>query len=338
MLLVTALACVHGGAAPGGGPGPTPEEVSLRTECDAGQAEACGALAVQLEGGQYGPGRSAEALAVARLGAGQNGQVARVAMLLADAHPGLVSVADRIALKERVCQTDIPMMCAEAAELARPTDPGRASELLREGCRLGEVNQCRMADGSWVAGAKPGPEFANQLDRLHVSLTVPPGFTEVPVAESRDFQTAFAVRSDDGRMEVRYGVRDMRPLLDSMAACATQPGCVSVPFEAAERSEAVVTLANVGTLPPGELQTSNFPPLPVRIEFNADWGVTGSTSSRKSWAAPGSLTLLAFLHRDPATDLYVFFIFNDRAAIDDLFPTVIHSMRFADPVGVEGLR
>ena len=51
----------------------------------------------------------------------------------------------------------------------------------------------------------------------------------------------------------------------------------------------------------------------------------------------GAWTHLAFLYRDPTMDRYVFFIFHDKSAMEDLFPLIFHAMRFEEPVGTAGM-
>ena len=97
-----------------------------------------------------------------------------------------------------------------------------------------------------------------------------------------------------------------------------------------------VTMANVTQRPPTELAVGQFPPLAVRMEFNAHWGATSGGQADAAFSPDRAPVILVFLHRDPGADLYVFFVLHDPSAMDDLQVAAFHALRFAEPVGLGG--
>jgi hypothetical protein len=140
------------------------------------------------------------------------------------------------------------------------------------------------------------------------------------------------------RVEVWYGLRDDTQFMDTRGECQDKPGCVSADFLRIEQSMAWAMLGNVAQIPPDKIVMGAFPALPVRLEFNAHWGLWGSTVA--DWPGRPALTLTA-LHRDPAANLYVLFVFHDVTAItetggNDAQTRAFHSLRFTEPVGLGG--
>ena len=330
MLLLSFLACQHHVAEEG--PGPAEDE--LRSACAGGgahAAEACGALVVLLESGEYGADRARDALSVAERNWRLDANIAHAGLLIADAHPELPTMDFWAAS----CQTGIDWTCDHGGDRLYATDPAGAQALWKKGCERGLSWLCgRTAPVDTVPSDLP-PAFAAALAHAHASLHLPPGYHSVPVAPSEDFQTDYAVMSADGGVEMRFAVRDMGELIGQLGAVKQDGGAVA-DFGKIEQSQVYVTLANVGTMGVKDVTAGFFPKIPVRVEFNANWGMNGATRARPSFSADGALVMLSFFHRDPGVDLYAFGILHDPLAMEKAWSQVFHSLRFDDGVGLGG--
>lgn len=341
-LLLWAMACVHhepptpDTSPASSGPLAPIEEAQVRSACDAGEARPCIGLVILLA---EQPSRMREAMDLAIEKAKDHEQIAQIAALLVEDNPTLARPGERARVWRTLCEVHGEVSGCEVGgmQLAQD-DPETAAALWKKGCELGLDFLCAANQPTLqVTTELPGP-FRRELERAGATFRMPRGFHPVPVAESHDFQTGFAILSDDGALELRYGVRDDSDLYESMGQCKDSPGCISADFMNVETSMAVVTLANVGHVTPDLVSVGSFPPLPVRMEFNANWGLVGAIRANPGFSEDGAIVTLAMLHQDPGANLYVFMILHDPQVGSARQNEAFHSLRFTRPVGLGGSR
>lgn len=340
--LTLMLACAHRSPAtapapPPAEPDPEALEAEARARCEAGEIGPCIGLAELLETRATSPARVREAIDLLTPLAARSVESAQALVLIAGAHPEVSRPDERIAAWRRLCDGHgMAAACEVGGWAVLPEDPGAAAGLWARGCELGMAHLCPPAAVDATVPVELPEDFKAGLARLGATFRMPAGFHPVPVAESHDFQTEFAIRSDDGRYEVRYALRDDTAIHDQVAACRERPDCISADFMNIETSMLLVTLANIGHTPPDQVRLGGFPSLGVRVEFNAHWGIVGSVRANPSFAEGEPVVTVAQLHRDPAANLYVVMILHDPSAGEDLQVEAFHSLRFAAPVGLGG--
>lgn len=293
---------------------------------------------VNLETSNPSDARSRQALATLARLQEKDLTSAQLAALIAGAHPALFGADERAHDWGTLCLTHgFGAGCVAGAWDIAAERPSEAQMLWEEGCKQGFTEACPPAVPTGGKPVELPDTFVKALATVGATFRMPPGFHVVPSPDNPHFETELAILSDDGRLEVRYGIRDDSEVLSMIDECKGQPGCISAGFAQVERSQPYVTLANVGQIPPDQVELGPFPALPVRIEFNAMWGMTGAVQADEKFAPDGPVTSLAFLHRDPAANLYVFFLFHDFSATQDLQPRAFHALRFTEPAGLSGI-
>lgn len=342
LFLALALACAH--RSPANAPAPPPAEpdpeaveAEARARCEAGEIGPCIVLAELLETRSSSPARVREAIDLLTPLAPRSAESAQALVLIAGAHPEVSRPDERVAAWRQLCDGHgMAAACEVGGPAVLPEDPGAAAGLWARGCELGMAHLCPPAAVDANVPVEMPEDFKAGLAALGATFRMPAGFHPVPVAESHDFQTEFAIRSDDGRFEVRYALRDDTALHDMVSGCRDQPGCVSADFTNIQTSMSVVTLANIGHTSPDQVPLGGLPPLGVRVEFNAHWGTVGSIQANPGFAEGSPLVTMLQLHRDPAANLYVVMLLNDPSASEDRQVEAFHSLRFATPPGLGG--
>jgi hypothetical protein len=81
-------------------------------------------------------------------------------------------------------------------------------------------------------------------------------------------------------------------------------------------------------------QVNDFPAEAVRREFRADWGGTTLVPPGRQFAPGYTYCMVVALHKRNVADVYCFYLFNKREAINDLMKAAtpdeaaFHALRF----------
>ena len=165
---------------------------------------------------------------------------------------------------------------------------------------------------------------------------MPPGFHVIATVENPHLSTELSILSDDGRMEVRYALRDDSEMLAMLDQCKHQPNCVGADAFKAEVAFGVTGAMNLFQVSPEQLPLNPLPAVPVRLEFNANWGIVTAARVDAAFSHAQPPTTFMYLHRDPGANIYVVMLMHDQAAMSDVQPVVFHALRFREPVGLGG--
>lgn len=171
-------------------------------------------------------------------------------------------------------------------------------------------------------------EFAEALKRAQMSFEMPEGYTATKVIENEDVGYAFAVKSPDKKLEVRYAVWP----LDSMIARYNLPrkeGETMIDPNTICQTETLMNMANISVTPLDRLQNIvAFDSDAVRNEFNADWGGTATVELRKSFGQKNKWCSVVALHKDKIADAWLFFLARNKDELLAHMDAAFHSLRF----------
>ncbi|RZK61485.1 MAG: hypothetical protein EOO59_04955 [Hymenobacter sp.] len=174
--------------------------------------------------------------------------------------------------------------------------------------------------------------FQRRLAASQLRFRTPAGAVPVPVVANAQMSYDYAVRFADKGLEVRYAIRPLAPLLAEYRVAKNKKNSDLMDPNELYPTLLMTVVANIsgGQVP----QINDFPAEAVRREFRADWGGTTLVPPGRQFAPGYKYCMVVALHKRNAADVYCFYLFNKREAINDLMKAAtpdeaaFHALRF----------
>lgn len=170
--------------------------------------------------------------------------------------------------------------------------------------------------------------FTSLLQRAHMKLEKPEGYTETAPIENRQMNYEYALKHPTKRFEVRYAIRPLDSMIiDYKAHMKTKKeGDIFINPNKFYESSLQATLLNIsgGELP----EITVFGSKAVKDEFNADWGATAFVNVGEEFGQDYKFCMVVALHKDDLGDAYYFYLADDRQVIIDTMMDAFHSLKF----------
>ena len=181
----------------------------------------------------------------------------------------------------------------------------------------------------WVGPLFSAPpvslQFTTLLDEGGLVFVPPAGYQDVDPAANPVFSYERAIRSADGRLEIRYAVRPLKRLkidYDDPHGAVPDPNHIfPLMFESLSGS-----LAAGGHAPSRHYQTDQAKSL-----FQADWAAAAVFDVTPDFATTHRQGLLLALHRNKLSDAYVVFLFDDYAPVKAAIDAAMSSLVYRQP-------
>jgi hypothetical protein len=167
-------------------------------------------------------------------------------------------------------------------------------------------------------------EFEQELAEAGLTFRLPDNFSVVNVKANDRVRYTCAIVANSAKLELRYHIVPLKPqpLPEGYTSIA------SADMNQLHLSHYVALIRNVA-----DSVISNPSPFPdeaVRAEFGADWGAVCRLGLAQSEFAEGfAECMLMCLHRKDVADAYVFFLFDDFAAVSNLIESNFYTLLFA---------
>lgn len=177
----------------------------------------------------------------------------------------------------------------------------------------------------------PAPAFQAVAREARMVFVPPPGWVETPVVPNEQMAYDLALRLPGQRLEVRYAIRPLTPLLADYARAKNDKNVQMVNPNTLYKSLFQVVTLNVTAGQGGA--ANEYPPLAVHREFRADWGATAFGASGPAFGQRYKYCMVVGLHKQAAADAYYFYLFDDKSAfqrfmVSPAYMAVFHSLRF----------
>jgi hypothetical protein len=160
-----------------------------------------------------------------------------------------------------------------------------------------------------AAGEPADSGFQALLAEAGLQYTRPQDFVELPPGRTPVLDYEHALRSTDGRLEIRLAVRPLKRLqidYDDPHGAVPDPNHIfPLVFESLASR-----LAGGGHSPSNE-----YPPDQARAKFNADWAAAAVFDTTEDFDSRYRQGLLVAIHRNRVSDAYLVFLFDDYAAV-----------------------
>lgn len=176
-----------------------------------------------------------------------------------------------------------------------------------------------------LAVADSTPEFAALLDETQLLLQPPADSKAVPLLPNPVFSYEKALRSADGRLEIRYALRPLGRLkIDYDDPHGTTPDPNHIfPL----MFESLASQLSGGSYAPSQIYSAEQ----AHKDFNADWAAASVFDVTPDFNSPFSQGLLLALHRNKVSDAYVIFLFDDYEQVKPALKAAMTSLRYRDP-------
>lgn len=176
-------------------------------------------------------------------------------------------------------------------------------------------------------------------------LTPPPGWVETPLIANKWLTYDYALRYPGRRLEVRYSVETMAPLLADYELGKKDKAHLQVNPNTLFGQYYIGTMLNVRGInfetPDGDAAfraelakgLNEFPDKAIKAEFGADWGAVTPLVPNAEFGQDFKHCLLVGLHKDNAADAYVYYLYDDQKDLTDVVmgdpkKAAFHSLRF----------
>ena len=172
--------------------------------------------------------------------------------------------------------------------------------------------------------------FESLLVEAELLFSPPAGFVDLPAGRTPVLDYERALRSPDGKLEVRIAVRPLKRLridYDDPHGAVPNPNHIfPLVFES------LATRLSGGRHAP----SNAYPPDRAREKFNADWAAAAVFDTVEEFATGHKQGLLVAIHRNKVSDAYVVFLFDDYAAAKDSLQLAMKTLVFAPATEAEG--
>ena len=165
--------------------------------------------------------------------------------------------------------------------------------------------------------------FASLLVEGELLFNPPPGFERLPPGRTAVMDYEQALRSPDGKLEIRIAVRPLKRLVidydDPHGAVPNPNHIFPLVFES------LATRLSGGSHAP----SNAYPPDRAREKFNADWAAAAVFDTVEEFQTERKQGLLVAIHRNQVSDAYLVFLFDDYATVKEIMKTAIKTLVFA---------
>lgn len=180
--------------------------------------------------------------------------------------------------------------------------------------------------GATAPAALP-PAFAASLAAARMSFAVPAGFTLVAPVDNPHWQYPFAMRADDGSVEVRVRIDDLGAQRAEEAACKARPGCVRASTNELWRTWHFAIAANIaGARPDAMPEIQELDRADVASDFGGDAAALALVDVDAKFGAQHPHGLVAIIHKDDRAAAVVVLLFDDPTQVD--FERAFGGLRF----------
>ena len=166
----------------------------------------------------------------------------------------------------------------------------------------------------WVAADQDAPSddsFESLLVEGELQFDPPEGYLDLPAGRTLVLDYERALRSPDGRLEIRIAVRPLKRLVidydDPHGAVPNPNHIFPLVFES------LATRLSGGRHAP----SNEYPPDSAREKFNADWAAAAVFDTVTEFDTSHKQGLLVAMHRNKVSDAYVVFLFDDYATVKE---------------------
>ncbi len=179
---------------------------------------------------------------------------------------------------------------------------------------------------------KNSDPFQRLMQEAELSFTSPDGFTELPPGSNAYLDYEQALRSDDGKLEVRLSVRPIKRIeidYDDPHSSAPNPNHIfPLAFESL-----------TGTLSGGNYAPSNeYSAADAHKNFNADWAALSAFNLTSGYPSTHRQALFLAIHRNRVADAYLLLLYDDYEGQKTRIKEVMQHLRFMNgqPVAQAG--
>ncbi|MDJ0806792.1 MAG: hypothetical protein QNJ78_08150 [Gammaproteobacteria bacterium] len=169
------------------------------------------------------------------------------------------------------------------------------------------------------------PGFQELLIEAGLELSVPEGFQEVELEKNPLLQHEKAVRSQDGRLELRYVIRPLSRIeidySDPHSAMPEPNHMFNMLFHTI-----IGNLTKRGSRSP----TKEYSQTQAKEFFNADWAAVGVFDVVSEYTDRYSQVMMLALHKNDIADAYTVFLFNDYDQVKPAVQQSMSSLKFTE--------
>lgn len=180
-----------------------------------------------------------------------------------------------------------------------------------------------IASTASTAASNDDP-FIQLMDEAELSFSTPDGFTELPPASNAYLDYEHALRSDDGKLEIRLSIRSIKRIkidYDDPHSSAPNPNHIfPLAFESL-----------TGTLAGGNYSPSNeYSAEDARKKFDADWAAVSAFNLASGYPSSHRQALLLAVHRNHVADAYMLLLYDDYKTEKARINAVMEHLRFKE--------
>ena len=168
------------------------------------------------------------------------------------------------------------------------------------------------------------PTFQELLTEAGLELSVPDGFNEIELKKIPLLQHEKAIRSADGKLELRYVIRPLSRIeidySDPHSAVPEPNHMFNMLFHTM-----IGNLTKRGSRSP----TKEYSQAQAKEFFNADWAALGVFDVVPEYSGQYSQVMLLAMHKNDLADAYTVFLFNDYAEVKETVQQSMDSLKFS---------
>lgn len=198
---------------------------------------------------------------------------------------------------------------------------GLISALLLTAALFSECLAQNMAEASAAMPAN-GVGFDALLQEAELQFLQPEGFVDLPAGRTPVLDYERALRSVDGKLEIRIAVRPLKRLqidYDDPHGAVPNPNHIfPLVFESL-----ATRLAGGGHAPSNE-----YPPDQAKRRFNADWAAATVFDAVESFDSRHRQGLMVAIHRNKVSDAYLVVLFDDYPSMKGRIDQALTTLRF----------
>lgn len=174
-----------------------------------------------------------------------------------------------------------------------------------------------------MAGNNDGP-FKQLMEEAELTFSTPDGFTNLPAGSNPFLDFERALRSEDGKLEIRLSIRPIKGIkidYDDPHGSAPNPNHIfPLAFESLTS-----TLAGRHYAPSNEYSQDD-----ARSKFNADWAAMSAFDLASGYPSTHKQALFLAVHRNRVADAYMLLLYDDYKSEKKRIKEVMERLRFRD--------
>lgn len=169
-------------------------------------------------------------------------------------------------------------------------------------------------------------EFLKLCNDSELKFKMPKGYHIISVKENPDLFYSFAIKNEDGSMEIRYTIWSLKPALEQYRKSLKDKNSMMINPNNIYKGR---VQANVLNMTGGLMyDIGSFPPLAVKKEFNADAGGSCFLKFNSEFGKGYTYGQFVYLHKDNVADVIITFMSNNKEKHSDLMMKGFYSLTF----------